>query len=173
AGCAVQGEHIYDPDGVLGAITEEVVADPYDVTVNISPRIFNFPIMNQIITDTHFYERDRMGRLMVFMARLHEDRVARRLYGVGVSEQTSLFIDRNGVGIVDGNYEVYVLEEDAGTRRIQIAPGRPAIYQDVIRYRLLSGDTFDFDTGATSASSRDISIDGNFPTDPYSPRNPY
>ncbi|MEL7367870.1 MAG: pre-peptidase C-terminal domain-containing protein [Myxococcota bacterium] len=173
AGCAIQGEHIYDPDGVLGAITEEVVVDPYDETVNLSPRIFNFPIMDRILTDTHFYERDRMGRLMVFMGRLHEDGAARSLFGVGVSEQTSLFIDRRGVGIVDGNYEVYVLREGSRTRRRQIAPGQPAIYEDVTRYRLVSGDTFDFDTERTSVSPIDISIDGNFPRDPYSPQNPY
>lgn len=173
AGCAIQGEFIYDPDGVLGAITEEVVEDPYDSTVKLSSRIFDFPLMDGIITDTHFYERDRMGRLMTFMARLREDGTTSFVSGVGVSENTSLFINSSGVGIVDGDYEVYVLEEDSGTARTQINSGDPAIYENVVRFKLLAGDTFNFNTGASSVTPTDISIDGNFPTDPYTPSNPY
>ena len=39
-----------------------------------SPGFLDLPLMNDIITDSHFAQRDRMGRLLAFMARLRQDK---------------------------------------------------------------------------------------------------
>ena len=73
AGLAVQGEFIYDPDGVAAATGAEAIANPYRSSMLFSNDFLNFPLMNDIITDTHFSQRDRMGRVFAFMARLRQD----------------------------------------------------------------------------------------------------
>ena len=155
AGDAVQSQHIYDPDGILGVYSDEAVTDLCHPYINISSDFLSTPIMQKVITDTHFAERDRMGRLMVFMANLPNNTT-----GIGADEATSIFFDSNGQGVVDGSGSVYVLRENGSTSRTQVSCGLPVVYQNVLRYKLSAGDTFNINTGASSVSAKSIGIDG-------------
>ena len=56
--------------------------------------------MGNLVTDTHFDTRDRMGRFITFVARLLRDVWAGdRAWGIAVDEETALLID----GFVRGN----------------------------------------------------------------------
>ncbi len=175
AGNAVLGEFIYDPDGLLGIYSSEAVSDPCHQYMNISTNFLSFPILDNVITDSHFQQRDRMGRLAVFMARIRENGLnptSNAITGLGIDEDTSFFIDSNGVGHVDGDFNVYVLREDNQTTRDQVQCGSEVIYQNVLRTELSVGDTFNLNTGANTGTTTQLSIDGtqnNF----YSPNNPY
>ncbi len=167
AGNAVQGEYIYDPDGVLGAISEEVVTDFCHETINISTDFMNNPLMYNIITDTHFAERDRMGRMAVLLANIGASNIA-----IGVDEDTAMFVTEDGSGIVDGSGNVYVLATDSQTNFVQTQCGSPVIIDDLLSYRLTPGDTFNVYNRNSNVSPTRLAIDGrnnNF----YSPRNPY
>ncbi|GAA5525390.1 hypothetical protein Maes01_01959 [Microbulbifer aestuariivivens] len=155
AGAAVQSEHIYDPDGVLGAYSSEAVTDLCHEYSNISTGFLSTPVMNRVIVDTHFAERDRMGRLMAFMAGLPAG-----TRGIGVDEATSIFFTGDGQGIVDGSGSVYILAEDASTSRTQASCGAPVIYEDVLRYKLAESDQYNILTGASTVSPTRIGIDG-------------
>jgi cyanophycinase len=155
AGAAVQSEHIYDPDGVLGAYSSEAVTDLCHEYINISDNFLSTTTMQNVIVDTHFAERDRMGRLMAFMAGLPSG-----IQGIGVDEATSIFFTSAGNGIVDGNGSVYVLAEDGSTSRTQASCGQPVIYEDVLRYKLSEQDQFNILTGATNVTPKRIGIDG-------------
>ncbi|SHE79101.1 cyanophycinase [Microbulbifer donghaiensis] len=155
AGAAVQSEHIYDPDGVLGIYSSEAVTDLCHEYINISTGFLSTPAMQNLIIDTHFAERDRMGRLMVFMAGLPPG-----IRGIGVDEATSIFFSTDGGGIVDGSGHVYVLAEDGATSRSQASCGEPVIYEDVLRYQLSEYEQFNIFTGATSVVPKRIGIDG-------------
>ncbi len=173
AGLAVQGEFIYDPDGVAAATSAEAIANPYRSSMLFSSGFLDLPLMKDIITDTHFSQRDRMGRLFADMARLRQDNNTARILGIGVSENTAIFMDRNGRGIVDGSGAAYVLEERADTQRTQVVSGQPLIYRNLQRTKLTAGQFFDFVSSSHNGTSIVLSVDGRNATTPFSPASPY
>jgi cyanophycinase len=93
AGLAVLGNWVYSAEE--GSVySDEALEDPYNKYITIVPALLHIPFMETIITDTHFKTRDRMGRMLTFVARILEDdnnsTVAR---GVGVDEHTALLLD--------------------------------------------------------------------------------
>ena len=173
AGLAVQGEFIYDPDGVTAATGAEAIANPYRSSLLFSSGFLDLPLMNDIITDTHFAQRDRMGRLVAVMARLRQDNATARIIGIGIDESTSLFLDRNGRAVADGAGAAYVVEERTDTQRTQVLSGMPLIYRNLQRTKLTAGQTYDFVSGATTGTGLLLSVDGRNATTPFSPANPY
>ncbi|MBT0586165.1 cyanophycinase [Alteromonas oceanisediminis] len=167
AGNAVQSSTVYDPDGVAGAVSDEVVTDFCDSSIQFSTDFLSTPVMQNTLTDTHFYERDRMGRLVVLMTHLSQQTTA-----IGVSEATSLYVREDGSSVVDGDNEVYVLRRDSQTNVVQASCGQAVRVDDVLRYRLLSGDSFDFSTLSGSVSPIRISLDGRN-TNYWVTGNPY
>ncbi|UTA47722.1 Type 1 glutamine amidotransferase-like domain-containing protein [Simiduia sp. 21SJ11W-1] len=155
AGNAVQSEFIYDPDGILGVYSDEAVTDLCHEYINISSDFLTTPIMQNVITDTHFAERDRMGRLMVFMANLSTNTT-----GIGVDEATAIYFGADGQGVVDGAGNVYVLRENSSTQRTQTQCGQAVIYESLQRYKLRAGDTFNLNNGTSNVSPKAIGIDG-------------
>jgi cyanophycinase-like exopeptidase len=172
AGNHVMGRWIYDPDGVTAVISSEALANPYRSSMIISDQLFNFPLMANVVTDTHFTQRDRMGRSMAFRARLRQDgRATSILNNICVDERTCISIDRNGIGFVDGTNSVYVFQEDGSTVLQQCVSGQPLIYNQVKRTRLTNGQSFDFNTN-TGGTLIPISVNGSS-TSPFTPINPY
>ena len=172
AGCAIMGEFMYDPDGVTAVTSAEAVANPYRSGVIISDGFLDLPVMDNMITDTHFRQRDRMGRAMAFMARLRQDNRTPEIVCVAVSENTAMFIDRNRIGYVDGSSEAYVLREDAQTVRTRVVSGQPLVYSNVLRTWLGNGYSYNFNTHSSSVPPYRLAVNGdNSPF--YSPTDPY
>lgn len=167
AGNHVLGQFIYDPDGILGAISSETVTDYCHETVNISTNFLSIPLLSGIITDTHFKQRDRMGRSAVFQAKLgNTGRV------VAVSEATSLFVTADGNAVVDGSHEVYVLRADDQTQYQQTSCGQPVIINNLLRTRLISGQSYNLLNNNSAINPIRLSIDGRNGSF-YNPSNPY
>jgi beta-aspartyl-peptidase (threonine type) len=63
-----------------------------------------------VVTDTHFKERDRLGRLFAFLAKAQADRPADApaMIGVGVDESASLAVEP------DGTARIYATAPDGG-----------------------------------------------------------
>ncbi|WP_333608448.1 Type 1 glutamine amidotransferase-like domain-containing protein [Arsukibacterium sp.] len=167
AGNHVLGQFIYDPDGVQGAISSEAVTNFCHSTINISTNFLAIPQLNGVITDTHFKQRDRMGRSAVFQAKLGAGGTV-----VAVSEATSLYVSSNGQGIVDGSHEVYVLRADGQTQYQQTACNQPVIINNLLRYKLLPGQSYNLLNNSTNVSPIRLSIDGRN-SQFYNPTNPY
>lgn len=167
AGNHVLSEFVYNPDGVQGAVSSEVVTDYCHETIQISTDFLAIPMLANTINDTHFYERDRMGRSAVLQAHLGSNGRA-----IGVSEQTSLFVQADGQAVVDGSYEVYVLRADGQTHYQDTSCGNPVVVHDLLRYRLLSGDTYNLLNNSSPVAPIRIGIDGNNSSF-YTPSNPY
>ena len=67
--------------------------------------------MVKFITDQHFVVRDRLGRLLVFLARLIKDNKTSVAWDIASNEETSIVVDKNGLATVlrnDGttNYNI-------------------------------------------------------------------
>lgn len=95
AGMAIMGQYLFTASN--GGITSSVaLADPFNSLITLGRDFLALPFMGSLITDTHFYERDRMGRFITFMARIVSDRWTQMVRGIAVDEGTALVID-NGV----------------------------------------------------------------------------
>jgi len=77
AGLAVLGQFVYgalgdkpdDPD----LTSPEVLKDPYIPRVTLVRGFLRIPMLENVLTDSHFAKRDRMGRSLGFLARIIED----------------------------------------------------------------------------------------------------
>lgn len=97
AGLAILGGYAYGAlDG--GSITSsEALGDPLGSGVTLVAGFLRLPNMQDVITDTHFAARNRLGRLIAFVANLrhagHADVV-----GLGVDQGSALGVDGQGIG---------------------------------------------------------------------------
>lgn len=73
AGLHVLGDFIFT--AAEGTITSaEALANPYDKYMTLDTGFLKAsPFLKDVITDSHFYQRDRMGRSITFLARLLTD----------------------------------------------------------------------------------------------------
>jgi len=71
AGLAILGGHIFTAQNVNTAFdSHEAMQNPYGSMVTIEPGLFDIPFLHNVLTDTHFVVRNRMGRMLTFLARL-------------------------------------------------------------------------------------------------------
>ena len=109
AGLAVLGEFSFSSmiDTIL---SPEALADPYGNKVTLSRDFLRVPLLADVITDTHFAKRDRMGRLLVFMARILADGWAKEVRSIAVEENVAVLLEADGTAKVTGGGAAYFLE---------------------------------------------------------------
>ncbi|MCE9577640.1 MAG: cyanophycinase [Deltaproteobacteria bacterium] len=166
AGAAVLGEIAYSATN--GSVySDEALADPYDAHVTFAPGLVPTPALAGIVTDTHFATRDRMGRLLAFVARLRTDGVVARPVGLGVNEATALVIDEHGTGRVVGAGAVYAIVPTAAPTTC--AASAPLVWADVPLFRLHAGDTIALPAATATVAPASLSAAGGqlSPADPY------
>jgi cyanophycinase-like exopeptidase len=117
----------------------QALADPYDLRVTLDDHFLSLPHLAELITDSHFVERDRMGRLLAFLARLVEDGRADEVRAIAVDRETALLVDPDGNARVVANAShstpfVYFLHTPGPPE--QCAPGTPLAYRNIPVYRL-------------------------------------
>lgn len=109
AGLAVLGEFSFA--SIIDTIhSPEALADPYGNKITISRDFLKIPLLAGVITDTHFAKRDRMGRLLVFMARILQDDWAKQVRAIAVEENVAVLLEPDGTGKVIGEGSAYFLE---------------------------------------------------------------
>lgn len=164
AGLAIQGQIAYDACPNQSAQSKDVLLDPYSDDVSLSYDFFNWPNMGRTITDTHFSQRDRMGRLLVFMARAFAQE-ERRIEGLGISEATVLLVDGKGSGRVFGKGPVHVIFEEKKPEVIQRAI--PLTARGFKIWRFESGETIDLRRTPPRAPKIIDVVKGKLSADPY------
>jgi cyanophycinase len=99
AGYAVLGGYAYSArnDSV---VSKEALADPFDDRVTIEKSPFEIPQLAGLFPDTHFTQRERLGRLVAFLARLRSQQPPVSLIGVGIDEGTALCVEGDGTAQV-------------------------------------------------------------------------
>jgi len=106
AGMAILGGYYFTAR--YGTVTSETaLANPFNNKVNVdSARFITNDFLGSVITDTHFDNPDRRGRLVVFLARIYTDYGALGK-GIACDEYTAVCIDTNGMAGVFGSYPSY------------------------------------------------------------------
>jgi cyanophycinase len=124
-GLAVKGEYVYTAQGDKADDPnldgKTALADPYSPRITLAGRFLNIPILKDVIADTHFARRDRMGRLLVFLARLNEPDGkpvppdAPKVRGIGVEERAAVLLEPDGKAHVVGYGAAYFIDADRGS----------------------------------------------------------
>jgi beta-aspartyl-peptidase (threonine type) len=98
AGLAILGEQLYGAmdDGSLDSAA--ALADPFGSATTIERDFLHLPLLRGIITDTHFKQRDRLGRLLAFLAKAQAGLPAggRPYLGLGVDEDAAVAVEPDG-----------------------------------------------------------------------------
>lgn len=107
AGMAILGGAYYTPSG--GSLqAEQALSDPFHPNINILGKddFINAPFLTDVITDTHFDQRERRGRHITFLARIATD-YETQSFGIACNEVTAVCIDENGIAQIFGEYPEY------------------------------------------------------------------
>ena len=161
AGLAVQGQFVFDAE--QGSVSsDEALSDPLGPAVSLTRDFLgvNDPWLRGVVTDTHFLQRDRMGRLVAFMAAAaaqrwdvgdgqHDNQPG--VLGVGVSEKTAVLVGADGVATLAGVGPAYFLMS-RGRLPSECLAGKPLSWAapgiDVWRWNASDAAQATFDFGA-------------------------
>jgi len=147
AGLAVQGEFVY---GALGdkpddndLASTDVLPNPYFDRVTLVRDFLKIPGLENLLTDSHFAKRDRMGRTLGFLARIMQDGWSNSPREVAIDEKSAVLLEPNGRGTVVGNGKgAYFLKP---SRRPDVCKkDQPLTFRKIRVYRAPTGATFDY-----------------------------
>jgi cyanophycinase len=156
AGLAVQGEFVFD--SMLDTVkSPEALANPYDPHVTLVRDFLSIPVLKSIITDSHFSQRQRMGRSLAFLARIVQDGWAQEAHGIGLDETTAVLVEADGRARVVGKNSAYFMTLDH--RPEVCVDGKALTLRHVKVLKLSAGDTFDLSAwAATGGSSFEVNV---------------
>lgn len=148
AGLAVLGAFVFS--AANGTVTSaDALANPYGRRVALDRDFFAFPLMAQVVTDSHFVERDRMGRFVTFLARLVQDGWSAAPKGIAIDSETAVLVEPSGAATVVANpgdatpFAYFV--RGPGAPQVA-APKTPLTYLSLPVYRVTPGATFNLTT---------------------------
>jgi cyanophycinase len=139
-GLAVLGEFCFA--GEHGGVeSKQAVANPFDPAVGIADNFIRIPLLKGVITDSYFVTRERMGRMLVFLARLVRDGKARPASGIGVDEGDAVLLEADGSATLSGPGFAYFLRVTEAPQVCE--PGKPLTFRGISVYRIGSSGRFD------------------------------
>jgi beta-aspartyl-peptidase (threonine type) len=132
AGLAVLGQYYFSAleDSVTSATA---LANPFDKKVTLGRDFIAAPALAGVLTDSHFMARQRLGRLVAFLARLAAEDGGKpaRLVGIGVDEGTALCVEPDSTAKVftEKNGLVWLVVPTLPPERL--ASGQPLVVRGV------------------------------------------
>lgn len=139
AGLAVMGEFCFAAK-FGGATSGDLLLNPGHKRVNLEKGFIHSKnaLYRNILFDSHFSERKRLGRLAVFLATLRKKKLCESPIGIGIDEATALFVDENGYGTVfgRGKVQLVLLRKSA----INCRSGQPLSISELKMARLKKDD---------------------------------
>jgi beta-aspartyl-peptidase (threonine type) len=95
AGLAILGEYLYGAMDGGSLISPNALADPHGAENTIESGFLHIAALHGFVTDTHFSERNRLGRLFAFIAKA--ERIAGKpIRGLGVDEDAAVVVEGDG-----------------------------------------------------------------------------
>ncbi len=149
AGLAVLGEFGYSALNE-SAQSKVVLKDPFDSTVTFERSLFTVPHLTNLITDSHFAVRDRMGRLLAFLGRLELLYGAQAPRAIAVDEKSAVAVSASGRATVFGGGKGAYLLSTSGVTTRTVARATPLTYAPVAVLHVPVGGQFDLATWTTS-----------------------
>jgi len=146
AGLAVQGEFVYgslgDKPDDRALVSTEVLSNPYFERVTLIRGFLKIPHLENLLTDSHFAKRDRLGRTLGFLARIMQDGWSQSPREVAIDEKSAVLVESDGKGTVLGSGKgAYFLRPTQKPETCQ--KGEPLSFQKISVYRVPAGGHFD------------------------------
>jgi cyanophycinase len=146
AGLAVLGEFIYSAQGDApdddDLISGQALANPYFGRLTVRRDFLEIPLLQNTLTDSHFAKRDRMGRTLVFLARIVQDGWSAHPREIAIDENSAVLIEADGssrvIGSGKGTYFLSVQEPPQ-----TCTAGKPLTFSDIAVYHGTAGSQFD------------------------------
>jgi len=173
AGLAIMGAYIYTAEDPLPSdadMTSKVamaLPNSEHITLASSP-FLKIPLLSSVLTDTHFVTRNRMGRMLTFLARQGSSPIR----GIGVDEQTAILLNTTtGRGLLVGLSTAYVCAPTIPPCYTPEAPTlcSPLTFEKISCTRFYAGanDSIDFNTfgAGRGATFQNNIIRGRFSVD--------
>lgn len=165
AGLAIQGQFVFDACR-KSVTSDQMLSDPYDRGATFTRDFFAWNDFQGVMTDSHFAARDRMGRLMSFLARQLQDGFATTALGMGVDEGGAVLVGANGVATVYGTGSAWFVLADHPP--LVCAPKQPLSYADYRIWRVTPGGSFNLRSRPTTGWTTSVSVSaGVLSGDPY------
>ncbi len=143
AGLAVLSQFIYT--GAVGSVTSsQALANPFHRYVTLDRELFDSSLGAGKLYDSHFVTRDRMGRSIVFLARIVNNGWSAQPRDIGIDEQTAILVTPDGAGTMVGTGAAYFLQAP-GPAQV-LAPKTPLTYHNIGVYKVPQGGTFNLST---------------------------
>lgn len=166
AGLAVLGEYAYSAQGDrpedANLDGKTAMGDPFGRRITLVRGFLDVPILKGVITDTHFAKRDRMGRLLVFVARLNEPdgkAAGLEIRGIGVQERTAVLLETDGHAKIVGQCCAYFI--DAKNADGIVAKGKPLRFGPYGVRKVEPGGIFNVKTWTGNATQYTLSVDAD------------
>jgi len=146
AGLAVLGEFVY---GALGdkpddndLASTDVLPNPYFGRVTLIRDFLKTPHLENLLTDSHFAKRDRLGRTLGFLARIIQDGWSNSPREIAIDEKSAVLVEPDGKATVVGSGKgAYFLRP---TRPPDVCKtGQPLTFHDIAVYKAPTGAHFD------------------------------
>jgi cyanophycinase len=145
AGLAVLGEYVYSAQGDApnddGLASSQALANPYLSRVTVRRGFLEIPLLHNTLTDSHFAKRDRMGRTLVFLARIVQDGWSAHPREIAIDEKSAVLIEEDGsarvIGAGKGAYFLSVQEPPQ-----TCAAGKPLTFRDIAVLHEPAGSEF-------------------------------
>src|SRR3984957_4032531 len=148
AGLAVEGEFVYaclkdKPDDKDLASTN-VLPNPYFDRVTLVRDFLKIPHLENLITDSHFAKRDRLGRSLGFLARIMQDGWSTTPREIAIDEKSAVLVEADGKAKVVGTGKgAYFLRPTHPPELCK--KDEPLTFRHIEVIRVQSGGTFDLD----------------------------
>jgi cyanophycinase len=142
----VLGEFVY---GALGdkpddkdLASTDVLPNPYFDRVTVVRDFLRIPLLENLLTDSHFAKRDRMGRTLGFLARIMKDGWSQSPREVAIDEKSAVLVEADGKATVVGTGKgAYFLRATKAPDACE--KDKPLTFRGVSVYRVSAGGHFD------------------------------
>jgi cyanophycinase len=153
AGLDVLGEFIFsgenDADTMQDLSSGEALANPFHPRITLVRDFLNLPHLAGVLFESHFVQRDRMGRLVAFLGRILDNGWANEARGIGIQGRTALIVEPDGLAtvvcgpdaIAPAAYFLRMSRESTVCRA-----GQPLTAREVSVDQVRPGDTFSLRT---------------------------
>jgi len=173
AGLMVLGQ--IDFSAANGTIySAEAMSDPYSKRITLDTGFLSADYLQGTVTDAHLDTRDRMGRLMAFMARTIQDEwvSVANMRGIGVDVETALLVDDGKASLV-GTGAAYFLKPLIAPTVCE--PKTPLTFRSVGVDKLNLGGSFDLRhwRGASLTAQYHLSVETGVLTSDQPGGSPY
>jgi cyanophycinase len=165
AGLAILGHYSYPCLDGISLESKLALPDPFNSSVMLEKDFMHFRGLEQVITDSHFSARSRLGRSIVFLARLNQGQAQPGIFSLGIDEKTALLVDGSGRAQLAagsaGSAWLTLLTQPA----ITLTRGQPLTIKGIQIVRLGPDSTLELKTHTVqrALAATEVSIDHGVP----------